>query len=163
MVIGKIVVVTTAAGFSAACINLFRALRMAYRKRHVSMQPNNTESRSVGISGSIPSASFGQGAGKPMTQAELEAMIANLANKQGEDYDWKRSIVDLMKLLKLDSSISARNQLAKELGYKGELNGSVEMNIWLHKQVMTRLAETGGEVPDSPRWRSGYFSSPSTR
>jgi hypothetical protein len=59
------------------------------------------------------------------------------------------SIVDLMKLLNLDSSLSARKQLAQELGYKGELNGSAEMNIWLHKQVMTKLAESGGVVPDS--------------
>jgi hypothetical protein len=54
-----------------------------------------------------------------------------------------------MKLLKLDSSLTARKQLAQELGYTGELNGSAEMNIWLHKQVMTKLAESGGKVPDS--------------
>jgi hypothetical protein len=76
-------------------------------------------------------------------------MIAKIADKSDEDYDWKRSIVDLMKLLKLDSSLSARRQLAKELGYKGKLTGSAEMNVWLHKQVMTKLAEGGGVVPDS--------------
>jgi hypothetical protein len=67
----------------------------------------------------------------------------------GEDYNWKQSIVDLMKLLKLDSSLGARKQLAQELGYKGALDGSAEMNVWLHQQVMTKLAEGGGKVPDN--------------
>ena len=86
--------------------------------------------------------------GKPLTREQVEDMIAKIADKSDEDYDWKRSIVDLMKLLKLDSSLSARRQLAKELGYKGKLTGA-EMNVWLHKQVMTKLAEGGGVVPDS--------------
>jgi hypothetical protein len=76
-------------------------------------------------------------------------MIEKIADEQDEDLDWNESIVDLMKLLKLDSSLSARKQLAQELGYKGALTGSAEMNIWLHKQVMTKLAESGGVVPDS--------------
>jgi hypothetical protein len=86
---------------------------------------------------------------KPMTREEVEAMIEKLADAQDEEYNWDVSIVDLMKLLKLDSSLAARKQLAQELGYKGELNGSAEMNIWLHQQVMTKLAESGGVVPDS--------------
>jgi hypothetical protein len=86
---------------------------------------------------------------KPMTRAEVDAMIGKIADGQSEDLNWKESIVDLMKLLKLDSSLSARKQLAQELGYKGQLNGSAEMNIWLHKQVMDKLAESGGVVPDS--------------
>jgi Domain of unknown function (DUF3597) len=57
-------------------------------------------------------------------------------------------IVDLMKLLKLDSSLSARRELAKELHYTGDTNDSAAMNIWLHKQVMVKLAENGGKVPD---------------
>jgi hypothetical protein len=87
--------------------------------------------------------------GKPMTRAELESYIARLEDEQDEDLNWKESIVDLMKLLKLDSSLAARKQLAQELGYTGALTGSAEMNIWLHKQVMTKLAEGGGKVPDS--------------
>jgi hypothetical protein len=70
-----------------------------------------------------------------------------MAAKKKEKLDWRRSIVDLMKVLDLDSSLSARKQLAQELGYKGELNGSAEMNIWLHKQVMIKLAQNGGKVP----------------
>jgi hypothetical protein len=84
-----------------------------------------------------------------MSRAELEATIQKLAAAEHEKYDWKHSIVDLMKLLKLDSSLSARKQLAQELGYKGALDGSADMNTWLHQQVMTKVAESGGKVPDS--------------
>jgi hypothetical protein len=105
--------------------------------------------------GSAAAATKGAAAGapgtavKPLTQDQVEDVIGKLAAAQREKYNWKVSIVDLMKLLNLDSSLSARKQLAQELGYKGELNGSAEMNIWLHKQVMTKLAESGGVVPDS--------------
>ena len=88
-------------------------------------------------------------AAKTISKADVEAILAKLADDQDEDYDWKRSIVDLMKLLKLDSGLGARKQLAQELGYTGALDGSAEMNVWLHKQVMTKLAESGGKVPDS--------------
>jgi hypothetical protein len=91
------------------------------------------------------------GSAKPITIAEVEAMISKVAAGQKEKFDWQRSIVDLMKLLNLDSSLHAREELAKELGYTGKLDGSAEMNVWLHKQVMTKLAESGGKVPDSLR------------
>lgn len=89
-------------------------------------------------------------AAKPMSRGEVEAMIQAIADKTGrKDYDWKKSIVDLMKLLDLDSGLAARKQLAQELGYTGALDGSAEMNVWLHKQVMAKLMESGGVVPDS--------------
>ena len=88
-------------------------------------------------------------AGKPISQAEVEAMIEKIADGQDEELEWDESIVDLMKLLKLDSSLAARKQLAKELGYTGALDGSAQMNNWLHSQVMTKLAESGGKVPDA--------------
>jgi hypothetical protein len=118
----------------------------------------------MSIFGSIVSAIFGgaksaasaitggssaPAAAKPMSRAEVEAMIKKLADQSKEKLDWQHSIVDLMKLLKLDSSLKSREQLAKELGYTGALSGSAEMNIWLHKQVMTKLEESGGVVPDS--------------
>jgi hypothetical protein len=96
-----------------------------------------------------PTPAPGATPGKSMTREQVEAMIEKLADAQDEDYNWEESIVDLMKLLKLDSSLTARKQLAQELGYTGALNGSAEMNIWLHEQVMTKLAETGGVVPAS--------------
>src|SRR5262245_39058994 len=87
--------------------------------------------------------------GKPISRSELDAMIAKLADEQDEDLNWNESIVDLMKLLKLDSSLNARKQLAQELGYSGALDGSAAMNTWLHQQVMLKLVEGGGKVPES--------------
>ena len=87
---------------------------------------------------------------QPMTREQVDAQIQKVADSTGrKEYNWKQSIVDLMKLLNLDSSLNARKQLAQELGYTGALDGSAEMNIWLHKQVMTKMMETGGVVPDS--------------
>ena len=86
---------------------------------------------------------------KPISMTEVEAMIAKIAEGQSAKYNWNESIVDLMKLLKLDSSLDARKQLAQELGYTGALTGSADMNIWLHKEVMAKLAESGGLVPES--------------
>jgi len=93
--------------------------------------------------------SSGAAAAKPISREDVEAILKRLHDDQREDFDWRKSIVDLMKLLKLDSSLSARKQLAQELGYSGALDGSAEMNLWLHRQVMTKLAESGGKVPDS--------------
>lgn len=76
-------------------------------------------------------------------------MLTKLAAQDKEKLDWRRSIVDLMKLLKLDSSLAARKELAKELHYTGNPNDSASLNVWLHKQVMIKLAENGGKVPDS--------------
>jgi hypothetical protein len=100
-------------------------------------------------SATAPTAAPPATAGKPMSKAEVEATIEKIADEQNEKLNWRQSIVDLMKLLKLDSSLTARKQLAQELGYTGALDGSAEMNIWLHKQVMTKLAESGGTVPES--------------
>jgi hypothetical protein len=99
-------------------------------------------------SAAAPTAAAPAGA-RRMSRAEVEAMIEKVAAGQDEKLNWKQSIVDLMKLLKLDSSLTARKQLAQELGYTGALDGSAEMNNWLHNQTMTKLAESGGKVPDS--------------
>jgi uncharacterized protein DUF3597 len=80
---------------------------------------------------------------------DVEAILTKLASQNKEKLDWRSSIVDLMKLLDLDSSLSARKELAKELNYTGDMNDSARMNVWLHKQVMIKLAENGGKVPDS--------------
>jgi len=82
-------------------------------------------------------------------QVDVAAVLTDLASKNTEKLDWRNSIVDLMKLLKLDSGLSARKELAKELNYTGDMNDSARMNVWLHKQVMVKLAENGGKVPDS--------------
>jgi hypothetical protein len=84
----------------------------------------------------------------PLSQIDVEAVLTKLAAQKREKLDWRRSIVDLMKLLDLDSSLGARKQLAKELNYTGDTDDSASMNIWLHKQVMNKLAASGGKVPD---------------
>ena len=86
-------------------------------------------------------------AAAPMSQVDVEAVLTKLAAQNKEKLDWRKSIVDLMKLLNLDSSHSARKELAKELNYTGDTNDSASMNIWLHKQVMQKLAANGGKVP----------------
>jgi|SRR5438105_1387687 len=79
---------------------------------------------------------------------DVAAIMDNLASQATQKLDWRNSIVDLMKLINLDSSPAARKELAQELNYTGDMNDSASMNIWLHKQVMTKLAENGGKVPD---------------
>lgn len=78
---------------------------------------------------------------------DVEAVLTQLAANQSQKLNWRTSIVDLMKLVGLDSSLENRKELARELGYKGDTNDSAAMNIWLHKQVMTQLAAHGGKVP----------------
>ena len=108
----------------------------------------------MSIFGNIMSAIFGS---KPTgaapssapgsTAVDVDAVMSDLASKSKEKLNWRTSIVDLMKLLKLDSSLAARKELAGELGYKESTDDSAAMNIWLHAQVMKKLAENGGKVP----------------
>ena len=83
----------------------------------------------------------------PMQSVDVAAIVDKAAAAKGEKLEWRTSIVDLMKALDIDSSFSARKELAKELGYTGDSNDSASMNIWLHKQVMTMLAANGGKLP----------------
>lgn len=80
---------------------------------------------------------------------DVNAVLNGLASKNSEQLDWRKSIVDLMKLVGMDSSLSARKELATELGYSGDQNDSATMNVWLHKQVLQKLAENGGKVPQN--------------
>ena len=93
---------------------------------------------------STPSAP-GTAGGEPV---DVAAVLTGLAEKNPQKLDWRHSIVDLMKLLGLDSGLASRKQLADELHYTGDKDDSASMNIWLHKQVMQKLAENGGKVPD---------------
>ena len=83
----------------------------------------------------------------PAQSVDVEAVLSGIASKKGSDLNWRTSIVDLMKLLDLDSSLANRKELATELGYTGEKDGSAEMNIWLQKAVMRELEKNGGTVP----------------
>lgn len=82
-----------------------------------------------------------------VSEVDVEAILTDLSAKSDQTLNWRTSIVDLMKLLGLDSSLTERKGLAQELGYTGALDGSAEMNIWLHKQVLRELAANGGKVP----------------
>ena len=79
---------------------------------------------------------------------DVEVVLSDLATRNQQQLNWRTSIVDLMKLLNLDSSVNARQELAQELHYDGDMNDFAAMNIWLHKQVMIKLADNGGKVPD---------------
>jgi hypothetical protein len=81
------------------------------------------------------------------TAVDVEAILTKLASEHHEKLDWRHSIVDLMKLVGIDSGIGARKELAADLHYTGDTNDSAAMNIWLHKEVMRKLAENGGKVP----------------
>lgn len=75
-------------------------------------------------------------------------MLDDLAAHNKEKLDWRKSIVDLMKLVGMDSSLASRKELAREFEYPGDIGDSAKMNVWLHKQVIKKLAENGGSVPD---------------
>ena len=86
---------------------------------------------------------------QPVAEVDVEAILNDLAAKSNQTLNWRTSIVDLMKLVGMESSLAERKELAQELGYTGALDGSAEMNIWLHKEVMRQLAANGGKVPAS--------------
>jgi 3-oxoacyl-ACP reductase-like protein len=83
----------------------------------------------------------------PAAPVDVAAVLNGLAATHAERLDWHHSIVDLLKLVGLDSSLAARKELATDLGYTGALDGSAAMNLWLHKAVMKKLADNGGKVP----------------
>ena len=113
----------------------------------------------MSVLGNIMGAIFGHGSAQasasptaapaaPEAQTvDVAAIVDKAAASRGEKLAWRTSIVDLMKALGLDSSLAARKELAKELHYTGNINDSAAMNVWLHKQVMSKLAENGGKLP----------------
>ena len=87
-------------------------------------------------------------AAAPAAPVDVAAVLDALAKQNKQKLNWRKSIVDLMKLLDLDSSQAARKKLADELHYTGDTKDSAKMNVWLHKQVMIKLAANGGKVPE---------------
>jgi hypothetical protein len=113
----------------------------------------------VGSAQAAPAPSSGPAAGggvmppkQPAGSVDVDAALTKLAAQNKEKLDWHHSIVDLMKLLNLDSSLAARKELAKELHYTGDTNDSATMNVWLHKQMMSQLAANGGKLPSDVKW-----------
>lgn len=111
--------------------------------------PDSTTGAAAVASAAVPTdASAGAAATPPAgTPVNIDAVLADMAAKNGQNLNWKESIVDLLKLLGLDSSHDSRKKLAGELGYTGDTNDSATMNVWLIKQVRQKLVENGGKVP----------------
>jgi hypothetical protein len=113
----------------------------------------------MSIFGSIMGAIFGHGSAQakasptavpsapPAQTVDVAAIVDKAAAEKGEKLAWRTSIVDLMKALNLDSSLKARKELAKELKYTGDTKDTATMNVWLHKQIMVKLAPNGGKLP----------------
>jgi 3-oxoacyl-ACP reductase-like protein len=99
--------------------------------------------------GSQPVAPNAAPPSSPPQAVDVEAVLNGLNAKSPQKLNWQTSIVDLMKLVGMDSSLQHRKELAAELGYKGDTNDSATMNVWLHKAVMQKLAANGGKVPDA--------------
>src|SRR5437588_3365093 len=98
------------------------------------------------------SAAAGGSAAAPAQTVDVAPILDKAVAAKKEKLAWRTSIVDLMKALDIDSSLGARKELAKELGYTGDTNDSATMNIWLHKQVMAKLAANGGKLPADVKW-----------
>ena len=99
-----------------------------------------------------PSGGSSSASAAPAQSVDVAPILDKAVAAKGEKLAWRTSIVDLMKALDIDSSLAARKELAKELGYTGDSNDSASMNIWLHKQVMSRLAANGGKLPADVKW-----------
>ncbi len=109
--------------------------------------PQTTAAQPAPTPQAAPAAPTPQAAPAAAQPVDVEAVLSGIATNKGSDLNWRSSIVDLMKLLDLDSSLDNRKELATELGYTGAKDGSAEMNIWLHKAVMRELEKNGGTVP----------------
>jgi hypothetical protein len=103
-----------------------------------------TASAPAGGSSAAPAA--------PAGSVDVAAILDKAVAAQKEKLEWRTSIVDLMKALKVDSSLGARKELAKELSFTGDTNDSATMNVWLHKQMMAKLAANGGKLPSDVKW-----------
>jgi Domain of unknown function (DUF3597) len=112
--------------------------------------PSTSAAPSASAAPQAQATPSGTAAAQPAPQAKVDvaAVLDGLTKQKKQKLNWRTSIVDLMKLLDLDSSATARKHLAEELHYQGDMKNSAKMNIWLHKQVMIKLAENGGKVPD---------------
>lgn len=112
-----------------------------------SSKPSEVQAQPSSGGGSAPASTPTSGSAPSGGSVDVEAVLNDLAAKNPQKLNWRTSIVDLLKLLDLDSSLHARQQLADELHYSGDKNDSASMNVWLHKQVIKKLEENGGKVP----------------
>ncbi|HEY3796643.1 MAG TPA: DUF3597 domain-containing protein [Bradyrhizobium sp.] len=131
-------------------MSIFGKIMGAIFGSHASATPASGGTAPAGsapASGAPASTGSSSAPAAPMGSVDVAAIVDKAAASKGEKLAWRTSIVDLMKALDIDSSLTARKELAKELGYTGDTNDSATMNIWLHKQVMAKLAANGGKLP----------------
>jgi hypothetical protein len=131
-------------------MSIFGKIMGAIFGSHASATPASGGAAPAGsapASGTAPASTSSSAPAAPMGSVDVAAIVDKAAASKGEKLAWRTSIVDLMKALDIDSSLTARKELAKELGYTGDTNDSATMNIWLHKQVMDKLAANGGKLP----------------
>jgi hypothetical protein len=102
--------------------------------------------------GAASSGSASAAPAAPAQTVDVAPILDKAVAAKGEKLEWRTSIVDLMKALDIDSSLTARKELAKELHYTGDTNDSATMNMWLHKQMMAQLAANGGKLPADVKW-----------
>jgi len=132
-------------------MSIFGKIMGAIFGSHASATPASggaPQAGSAPASSAAPAGTASSAPAAPMGSVDVADIVDKAAAaKKGEKLEWRTSIVDLMKALDIDSSLSARKELAHELGYTGDTNDSATMNIWLHKQVMVKLAANGGKLP----------------
>ena len=126
-------------------MSIFGTIMSAIFGSKASAAPTGGAAAPAGGGGSAASTPSAPAA--PAGSVDVAAIVDAAAKSKGEKLEWRTSIVDLMKALGIDSSLTARKELAHELGYTGDTNDSATMNIWLHKQVMAKLAANGGKLP----------------
>jgi hypothetical protein len=129
-------------------MSIFDSIKNAiFGKAEAAEAPAGTAApSSTAPSAPAPTTAAAPGA-TPSSPVDVAAIMEQAVKAKGQKLNWRTSIVDMMKALDLDSSFSARKELAKELGYTGDTGDSATMNVWLHKALMKKLAENGGKVP----------------
>lgn len=126
--------------------NIFSKIFPSSHAANTTAAPSTPATPAPGAAPNAPAAAAPP-AVAAMSEVDVEQLLDGMAAKAPEKLNWKSSIVDLMKLLGIDSSLAARKDLAQELHYSGDTNDSASMNIWLHRQVMNKVAANGGKVP----------------
>ena len=116
------------------------------------LPPSGSAPTAGGTSSGGGAPASGGATSAPAATVDVAAILDKAVAAQKEKLEWRTSIVDLMKALNLDSSLTARKELAQELKYTGDTNNSAKMNIWLHQQMMKNLAANGGKLPADIKW-----------
>ena len=129
-------------------MSIFDSIKNAiFGKAEAAEAPAGTTAPSTAAPSAPASTTAATPSTAPSSPVDVAAVMEQAVKAKGQKLNWRTSIVDMMKALDLDSSFSARKELAKELGYTGDTGDSATMNVWLHKALMKKLAENGGKVP----------------